>query len=176
MSAQDSSFVTPAQSAALRLSATRRMMQRAVCNASPVQEHRRYAGHGGAADTSTREVPAGWNQLADMAIWQPLLEPAVSVIRRHPLGSLGAAAGFGAALIMTKPWRWTFLQKHLDDLPDQIGSWASVQLADPELRGSLLAWLGIQDHGVDAANEGETGAGRDGTADFSTQYHAQKGM
>ncbi len=174
----DKSGASQAQAAAMRLSATRRMMKKSLGRGLAAKGSENVVRDDQPSGPTMASVPLVAH-LADMASWQPVVDPVVSAIRRHPLVSLGVAAGVGVVVMTFKPWRWSFLQEQVRDWPDQVGHWASAQLSDPSVRESLVAWLSTLPHGVDAANDSaERREGKPvdhGSPDFSAQFRAQGG-
>ena len=71
---------------------------------------------------------------------------AVPVLRRHPLASLGVAAGAGALLVSLRPWRWPLVGAQLHATPRRLRSWAVQQLMSAPVQAALttMLWMVVQ--------------------------------
>ncbi len=109
------------------------------------------------ASHSAKRVP--WLVLASEAVHQwwrkhplrPVAELAADetrhaltpLVRRHPLLSVAAAAGVGALLIVSKPWRWGVVRQQVGPLPRRATHWFTTQLAQPHLQALLASLLAM---------------------------------
>ncbi|WP_395701501.1 hypothetical protein [Aquabacterium sp.] len=72
---------------------------------------------------------------------RPVLRALRRSTRQAPLLTLLAAAGAGAALVATRPWRWPLFSRLCAPWPGQLGGWLLQQLAQPATQALLGSWL-----------------------------------
>lgn len=66
---------------------------------------------------------------------------ALPCLRRHPLATVAAAATLGAALVVSRPWRWPGVADRVRPMPRRLGRWLARQLSQAPIQATLLSML-----------------------------------
>ena len=90
-----------------------------------------------------------------------LQQHALPVVRRHPWATLGAAAGVGALVVATRPWRWPLVGDQLLATPRRLGRWLTMQLTSAPVQAALVSmmWMAVKrQNNAPAADDPSDGA------------------
>jgi hypothetical protein len=66
---------------------------------------------------------------------------ALPWLRRHPVVTVAAAATLGAALVVSRPWRWPGVAERVRPMPRRLGRWLIRQFSQAPVQATLLSIL-----------------------------------
>lgn len=62
-------------------------------------------------------------------------------LRRHPVAAVATAAALGAALVVSRPWRWPGVSERVRPMPRRLGRWLLRQVSQAPVQTALLSML-----------------------------------
>lgn len=66
---------------------------------------------------------------------------ALPWLRRHPVATVAVAATLGAALVVSRPWRWPGVAERVRPMPRRLGRWLIRQVGQAPVQATLLSML-----------------------------------
>lgn len=81
-------------------------------------------------------------RVAGQALAAELDDAVKPWVRRHPVLTIGVAAGLGYAVVASRAWTWPALAEQIRPLPSRAGRWLLHQLTQAPLQ-TLLASLAL---------------------------------